>query len=75
MNKSLLLDIDSGQRTAFAWACLSWTEIVEFLLQLGVPVNDKDDAGWSLLFIAASFGRDEIEVKALTGKRCFSSEC
>ena len=55
-------------RTALHWACSAGhTEIVEFLLQLGVPVNDKDDASWSPLHIAASAGRDEI-VKALLGK-------
>ncbi|XP_008271084.3 26S proteasome non-ATPase regulatory subunit 10 isoform X2 [Oryctolagus cuniculus] len=67
-DKSLATRTDQDSRTALHWACSAGhTEIVEFLLQLGVPVNDKDDAGWSPLHIAASAGRDEI-VKALLGK-------
>ncbi|KAG3279532.1 PSMD10-containing [Ictidomys tridecemlineatus] len=58
--KSLATRTDQDSRTALHWACSAGhTEIVEFLLHLGVPVNDKDDA--------ASAGRDEI-VKALLGK-------
>uniref|UniRef100_A0A0G2JZI5 Proteasome 26S subunit, non-ATPase 10 n=1 Tax=Rattus norvegicus TaxID=10116 RepID=A0A0G2JZI5_RAT len=64
-DKSLATRTDQDSRTALHWACSAGhTEIVEFLLQLGVPVNEKDDAGWSPLHIAASAGRDEI-VKAL----------
>uniref|UniRef100_A0A2K5IW38 Uncharacterized protein n=1 Tax=Colobus angolensis palliatus TaxID=336983 RepID=A0A2K5IW38_COLAP len=67
-DKSLATRTDQDRRTALHWACSAGhTEIVEFLLQLGVPVNDKDDAGWSPLHIAASAGRDEI-VKALLGQ-------
>lgn len=67
-DKSLATRTDQDSRTALHWACSAGhTEIVEFLLQLGVPVNDKDDAGWSPLHIAASAGRDEI-VKALLVK-------
>uniref|UniRef100_A0A0D9RA55 26S proteasome non-ATPase regulatory subunit 10 n=1 Tax=Chlorocebus sabaeus TaxID=60711 RepID=A0A0D9RA55_CHLSB len=59
---------DQNSRTALHWACSArQAEIVEFLLQLGVPVNDKGDAGWSPLHTAASAGQDEI-VKALPGK-------
>ncbi|KAL6036600.1 hypothetical protein STEG23_016663, partial [Scotinomys teguina] len=64
-NKSLVTRTDQDSRTPLHWACSAGhTEIVEFLLQLGVPVNDKDDAGRSPLHIAASAGQDEI-VKAL----------
>uniref|UniRef100_A0A2K6CH87 Uncharacterized protein n=1 Tax=Macaca nemestrina TaxID=9545 RepID=A0A2K6CH87_MACNE len=59
---------EQNSRTALHWACSArQAEIVEFLLQLGVPVNDKGDAGWSPLHTAASAGQDEI-VKALLGK-------
>uniref|UniRef100_A0A8C5XLP2 26S proteasome non-ATPase regulatory subunit 10 n=1 Tax=Microcebus murinus TaxID=30608 RepID=A0A8C5XLP2_MICMU len=67
-NKSLATRTDQDSRTALHWAwSAGHTEIVEFLLQLGVPVNDKDDAGWFPLHIAASAGWDEI-LKALLGK-------
>uniref|UniRef100_A0A2K5EYW5 Uncharacterized protein n=1 Tax=Aotus nancymaae TaxID=37293 RepID=A0A2K5EYW5_AOTNA len=67
-DKSLATRTDQNSRTTLHWACSAGhTEIVEFLLQLGVPVNDKDHAGWSPLHIADSAGRDEI-VKALLGK-------
>uniref|UniRef100_A0A8D2AJY6 Proteasome 26S subunit, non-ATPase 10 n=1 Tax=Sciurus vulgaris TaxID=55149 RepID=A0A8D2AJY6_SCIVU len=56
-DKSQATRTDQDSRTTLHW----------FLLQLGVAVNDKDDAGWSPLHIAASAGRDEI-VKALLGK-------
>ena len=43
-DKSLATRTDQDSRTALHWACSAGhTEIVEFLLQLGVPVNDKDD--------------------------------
>ncbi|KAL4664700.1 hypothetical protein H8959_015878 [Pygathrix nigripes] len=59
---------DQNSRTALHRACSArQAEIVEFLLQLGVPVNDKGDAGWSPLHTVASAGQDEI-VKALLGK-------
>uniref|UniRef100_A0A2K6JR09 Uncharacterized protein n=1 Tax=Rhinopithecus bieti TaxID=61621 RepID=A0A2K6JR09_RHIBE len=51
-DKSLATRTDQDRRTALHWA---------------LPVNNKDDAGWSPLHIAASAGRDEI-VKALLGK-------
>uniref|UniRef100_A0A8C5KLI9 Proteasome 26S subunit, non-ATPase 10 n=1 Tax=Jaculus jaculus TaxID=51337 RepID=A0A8C5KLI9_JACJA len=54
-DKSQASRTDQDSRTALHWACsAAHTETVEFLLQLGVPVNDKDDAGWSPLHIAAS---------------------
>ncbi|KAL0614811.1 26S proteasome non-ATPase regulatory subunit 10 [Plecturocebus cupreus] len=65
---SLAARTDQDSRTALHWACSAGTtEIVSFLLQLGVPATDKDDADWFPLHIAASAGRDEI-VKALLGK-------
>uniref|UniRef100_A0A8C5SVS0 Proteasome 26S subunit, non-ATPase 10 n=1 Tax=Laticauda laticaudata TaxID=8630 RepID=A0A8C5SVS0_LATLA len=55
-------------QTALHWACSAGhSDIADFLLSLGVPINDKDDAGWTPLHIAASAGRDEI-VKALLQK-------
>ncbi|KAF6091324.1 proteasome 26S subunit, non-ATPase 10 [Phyllostomus discolor] len=59
-DKSLATRTDQDSRTALHWACSAGhTEIVEFLLQLGVPVNDKDDA--------ASKNRHEIAVMLLEG--------
>ncbi|XP_041252389.1 26S proteasome non-ATPase regulatory subunit 10 isoform X1 [Onychostruthus taczanowskii] len=59
---------DQDHRTALHWACSAGhTDVADLLLGLGVPVNDKDDAGWTPLHIAASAGRDEI-VKALIAK-------
>nr|KAF6294498.1 proteasome 26S subunit, non-ATPase 10 [Pipistrellus kuhlii] len=59
-DKSLATRTDQDSRTALHWACSAGhTEIVEFLLQLGVPVNDKDDA--------ASKNRQEIAVMLLEG--------
>lgn len=50
-NKSLATRTDEDSRTALHWACSArHTETVEFLLQLGVPANDKDDAV-GLLFV------------------------
>lgn len=50
-DKSLATGTDQGSRTALHWACSArHTETVEFLLQLGVPANDKDDAV-GLLFV------------------------
>nr|XP_027787997.1 26S proteasome non-ATPase regulatory subunit 10-like [Marmota flaviventris] len=66
--KSLATRTGQDSRTALHWLISAGhTEIVEFLLHLGVPVNDKEDAGRSPLNIAASAGRDEI-IKALLGK-------
>uniref|UniRef100_A0A5F9D0V2 Proteasome 26S subunit, non-ATPase 10 n=1 Tax=Oryctolagus cuniculus TaxID=9986 RepID=A0A5F9D0V2_RABIT len=49
-DKSLATRTDQDSRTALHWACSAGhTEIVEFLLQLGVPVNDKDDIAVLLL--------------------------
>ena len=43
-DQSLATRTDQDSRTALHWACSAGhTEIVEFLLGLGVPVNDKDD--------------------------------
>lgn len=54
-DKSQATKMDQDSRTALPWACSAGhTDIVELLLQLGVPVNYKDDAGWSPLRIAAS---------------------
>uniref|UniRef100_A0A2K6CH60 Uncharacterized protein n=1 Tax=Macaca nemestrina TaxID=9545 RepID=A0A2K6CH60_MACNE len=51
---------EQNSRTALHWACSArQAEIVEFLLQLGVPVNDKGDA--------ASKHRHEIAVVLLEG--------
>uniref|UniRef100_A0A8C5SZE7 Proteasome 26S subunit, non-ATPase 10 n=1 Tax=Laticauda laticaudata TaxID=8630 RepID=A0A8C5SZE7_LATLA len=59
---------NKDNRTALHWACSAGhSDIADFLLSLGVPINDKDDAGWTPLHIAASAGRDEI-VKALLQK-------
>uniref|UniRef100_A0A670K1E1 26S proteasome non-ATPase regulatory subunit 10 n=2 Tax=Podarcis muralis TaxID=64176 RepID=A0A670K1E1_PODMU len=67
-NRSLAERADQDNRTALHWACSAGhADIVDFLLSLGVHVNDKDDAGWSPLHIAASAGRDEI-VKTLIRK-------
>uniref|UniRef100_A0A2K5CFM2 Uncharacterized protein n=1 Tax=Aotus nancymaae TaxID=37293 RepID=A0A2K5CFM2_AOTNA len=72
LKKSILADKflatrPDQDRTALHWACSArHAEIVEFLLQLGVPVNDKDDAGWSPLHTAASAEQDEI-VKVCLG--------
>ncbi|XP_006835556.1 PREDICTED: 26S proteasome non-ATPase regulatory subunit 10-like [Chrysochloris asiatica] len=67
-DKSLATKTDQDNRTVLHWACSAGhTEIVEFLLQRGVPVNDKDDAGCTPLHIDASAGWDET-VKALLGK-------
>uniref|UniRef100_A0A2K5PU27 Uncharacterized protein n=1 Tax=Cebus imitator TaxID=2715852 RepID=A0A2K5PU27_CEBIM len=60
-DKFLATRPDQDSRTALHWACSArQAEIVEFLLQLGVPVNDKDNAGWSPLHTAASAEQDEI---------------
>ncbi|EHB18490.1 26S proteasome non-ATPase regulatory subunit 10 [Heterocephalus glaber] len=64
-SKSLATRTNQDSQTALHRAC--HTKIVEFLLQLSVPVNDKDTARWPPLHIAASASRDEI-VKALLGK-------
>lgn len=56
VNESLVASTDQDSRTALHWACSAGhTEIVQFLLLLGVPMNDKDDTGWSL-HIAVSAG-------------------
>ncbi|XP_038272964.2 26S proteasome non-ATPase regulatory subunit 10 isoform X2 [Dermochelys coriacea] len=67
-DRGLATRSDQDRRTALHWACSAGqTDVVHFLLGLGVPVNDKDDASWTPLHIAASAGHDEI-VKALIGK-------
>uniref|UniRef100_A0A8C5LG62 26S proteasome non-ATPase regulatory subunit 10 n=1 Tax=Jaculus jaculus TaxID=51337 RepID=A0A8C5LG62_JACJA len=59
-DKSQATRTDQDSRTALHWACSAGhTEIVEFLLQLGVPVNDKDDV--------TSKNRHEIAVMLLEG--------
>ncbi|XP_049683265.1 26S proteasome non-ATPase regulatory subunit 10 isoform X3 [Accipiter gentilis] len=67
-DRALATKADQDNRTALHWACSAGhTDVADLLLGLGVPVNDKDDAGWTPLHIAASAGRDEI-VKALIAK-------
>uniref|UniRef100_A0A8C0WK26 26S proteasome non-ATPase regulatory subunit 10 n=1 Tax=Castor canadensis TaxID=51338 RepID=A0A8C0WK26_CASCN len=67
-DRSLATSADQDGRKALHWVCSAGhTHIVGFLLQLGVPVSEKDGAGWSPLHIAASAGHEEI-VKALLGK-------
>uniref|UniRef100_A0A671G4R6 Uncharacterized protein n=1 Tax=Rhinolophus ferrumequinum TaxID=59479 RepID=A0A671G4R6_RHIFE len=59
-DKSLATRTDQDSRTALRRACSArHTETVEFLLQFGVPANDKDDA--------ASKNRQEITVMLLEG--------
>uniref|UniRef100_A0A8C2MKP4 Uncharacterized protein n=1 Tax=Cricetulus griseus TaxID=10029 RepID=A0A8C2MKP4_CRIGR len=60
-DRTLTTRTDQDSRTALHWACSAGhTEIVEFLLQLGVPVNDK-------MMQAASKNRHEIAVMFLEG--------
>uniref|UniRef100_A0A3Q2NQA0 Proteasome 26S subunit, non-ATPase 10 n=1 Tax=Fundulus heteroclitus TaxID=8078 RepID=A0A3Q2NQA0_FUNHE len=79
-NKALASKADQDGRTALHWACSAGhTEVVEFLLSLGVEVNLQDDvsfvqsgvalspAAWTPLHIAASAGREDI-VRSLIGK-------
>ncbi|XP_031450355.1 26S proteasome non-ATPase regulatory subunit 10 isoform X2 [Phasianus colchicus] len=67
-DRALATATDQDRRTALHWACSAGrTAVADLLLGLGVPVGDKDDAGWTPLHIAASAGRDEI-VKALIDK-------
>ncbi|XP_043560953.1 26S proteasome non-ATPase regulatory subunit 10 isoform X2 [Chiloscyllium plagiosum] len=67
-NKSLATITDQDNRTVLHWSCSAGhKDIVDFLLSLGVPVDPKDDVGWTPLHIAASAGREEI-VKVLIGK-------
>ncbi|XP_062440590.1 26S proteasome non-ATPase regulatory subunit 10 isoform X2 [Rhea pennata] len=67
-DRGLATRADQDSRTALHWACSAGhTAVADLLLGLGVPVGDKDDAGWTPLHIAASAGRDEI-VKALIDK-------
>uniref|UniRef100_A0A2I3GHZ1 Uncharacterized protein n=1 Tax=Nomascus leucogenys TaxID=61853 RepID=A0A2I3GHZ1_NOMLE len=49
-DKSLATRTDQDSRMALHWACSAGhTGTVEFLLQLGVPVNDKEDILKALL--------------------------
>uniref|UniRef100_A0A2R9A9B5 Uncharacterized protein n=1 Tax=Pan paniscus TaxID=9597 RepID=A0A2R9A9B5_PANPA len=58
---SNLMVCNLNSRTALHWACSArHAEIVEFVLQLGVPVSDKGDT--------ASKNRNEIVVKLLEGR-------
>ncbi|MEQ2204215.1 26S proteasome non-ATPase regulatory subunit 10, partial [Xenoophorus captivus] len=67
-DKSLACRTDQDGRTCLHWACSAGhTNIVEFLLSLGVEVNVQDDASWTPLHIAASAGREDI-VRSLIGK-------
>uniref|UniRef100_A0A2K5D8H5 Uncharacterized protein n=1 Tax=Aotus nancymaae TaxID=37293 RepID=A0A2K5D8H5_AOTNA len=54
-------------RSALHWACSAGhTEIVEFLFQLGVPVNDKDYIAVMLLERGANpDGKDHYEATAM----------
>uniref|UniRef100_A0A3Q2KR07 Proteasome 26S subunit, non-ATPase 10 n=1 Tax=Equus caballus TaxID=9796 RepID=A0A3Q2KR07_HORSE len=66
-DKSLATRTDQDSRTALHWACSAGhTEIVEFLLQLGVPVNDKDDIAVMLLEGGANpDAKDHYEATAM----------
>ncbi|AWP12392.1 putative E3 ubiquitin-protein ligase XIAP [Scophthalmus maximus] len=67
-DKTLACKTDQDRRTALHWACSAGhTDIVEFLLDLGVEVNLEDDALWTPLHIAASAGREDI-VRSLISK-------
>ncbi|KAM9538231.1 26S proteasome non-ATPase regulatory subunit 10 isoform 2-T2 [Guaruba guarouba] len=67
-DKALATKTDQDNRTALHWACSAGhTDVADLLLGLGVPVGDKDDAGWTPLHIAASAGRDDI-VRALIAR-------
>ncbi|KAL7979974.1 hypothetical protein Chor_004443 [Crotalus horridus] len=49
-NRSLATRADQDNRTALHWACSAGhSDVVDFLLSLGVPVNDKDDIALMLL--------------------------
>ncbi|XP_008336313.1 26S proteasome non-ATPase regulatory subunit 10-like [Cynoglossus semilaevis] len=53
-DKTLAFKTDQDHRTALHWACSAGhTDIVEFLLDLGVEVNLQDDV-LSFLFIFAN---------------------
>jgi ankyrin repeat protein len=53
-NASLEL-VDEDGRTAFHWATAQGKEnVVQFLLEKGVNINTKDEAGWTPLMSAAS---------------------
>ncbi|XP_005755580.1 26S proteasome non-ATPase regulatory subunit 10-like [Pundamilia nyererei] len=67
-DKTLACKTDQDRRTALHWACSAGhTDIVEFLLDMGVEVNLQDDASWTPLHIAASAGREDI-VRSLISK-------
>uniref|UniRef100_A0A6I8NM37 Proteasome 26S subunit, non-ATPase 10 n=1 Tax=Ornithorhynchus anatinus TaxID=9258 RepID=A0A6I8NM37_ORNAN len=49
-DKTQATKTDQDNRTALHWACSAGhTDIVDFLLRFGVPVNDKDDIAIMLL--------------------------
>ncbi|KAJ7390163.1 26S proteasome non-ATPase regulatory subunit 10 [Desmophyllum pertusum] len=61
LKPSLATKLDENERMPLHWAASGGhTEIVKFLLDVGVPVDTKDDTQWTPLMIAASAGRDVI---------------
>ncbi|NXD68991.1 PSD10 ATPase, partial [Eolophus roseicapillus] len=67
-DKALATKTDQDNRTALHWACSAGhTDVADLLFFFGVPVGDKDDAGWTPLHIAAFFFCDDI-VRALIAR-------
>lgn len=58
----LLLSRDSTGRQPLHWACsLSEPDVIEYILaQEGIDCDERDEAGWTPLMIAASIGNQRI---------------
>lgn len=61
LRPSLATTIDENERMPLHWvASGGHSDIARFLLDLRVPVDNKDDSQWTPLMIAVSAGRDVI---------------
>ncbi|KAJ8730108.1 hypothetical protein PYW07_017146 [Mythimna separata] len=67
-NNELILTPDSNQRLLIHWAALGGNEnLVDYLLDLGSPVDPLDDTSSTPLMLSSSAGRVEV-VKLLLSK-------
>lgn len=61
LKPSLATKIDENKRMPLHWAASGGhTDVVKYLLDHRVPLDEKDDSQWTPLMIAASAGRDVI---------------
>ncbi|XP_034830693.1 26S proteasome non-ATPase regulatory subunit 10-like [Maniola hyperantus] len=67
-DKSLIAAADTNNRLLIHWAALGGNEnLVDFLIDLGSPIDPNDDTNCTPLLLASSAGRLEV-VRLLIGK-------